>query len=143
VSVAERDPATDGLKATEIVQLDEAARLVPQVLLEMRKSAGSAPVIATLLMVRDELVLLVRVVVSEPVVVPTETEPNEREVGLMLTEPVDPPGAYPDSATVWGEFVAESLKLSEAVRVPLVVGAKATLAEQLAAAASVEVQVFE
>ena len=74
---------------------------------------------------------------------PTAVDGNPSEVGDTVTEPVEPPGAYPDSATFWGELEAESVKVSEAVRVPPVVGANATFTEQCAPAASVDVQVFE
>jgi hypothetical protein len=143
VSVAARDPLTLGLNETEIVQVAEAARLVPQDFPEMTKSPGFVPVTAMLLMVIDELVPLVNVAVCAALVEPTFTEPNENEVGLMVTDPLEPPGAKPESATLCGEFDAVSIKVSEAVLVPPVVGANATFAEQLAPAASAEVQVFE
>jgi hypothetical protein len=99
VSVAARDPLTVGLNETETVQLADAARLVPQDLLEMRKSPGFVPVIEILLIVIDELVPLFRVAVWVVLVEPTFTEPNEKEVGLMVTDPLEPPGANPDRAT--------------------------------------------
>jgi hypothetical protein len=143
VSVAARDPLTLGLNETAIVQVAEAARLDPQDLLDMTKSPGFAPVTATLWMVMEELVPLVNVAVCAALDDPTFTEPNEKEVGLIVTEPLEPPGAMPESATFCGEFDAVSIKVSEAVLVPSVVGANATFAEQLAPAASAEVQVFE
>lgn len=93
VSDADRVPVADGLNAMDTVQLAEAARLEPQVLLETTKSAGSAPVTETLPMVIAELVLLVSVADCAALVEPTFTDPKEREAGLMLTEPLDPPGA--------------------------------------------------
>jgi hypothetical protein len=141
VSVAARAPLTLGLNAIDTLQLAEAARLVPQVLLEMRKSPGSVPVMATLLIVMDELDPFLSVAVCVVLVDPIFTEPYENEVGLMVTVPPEPV-PVPDNAAVCGVFVAESLKLSVAVRVPLTVGAKIMLAEQLADAASVVPQVL-
>ena len=135
VSVADRVPVVVGLNSTDTPQLAEAATLEPQALAEMTKSPGFVPVSETLLMVIDELVPLVSVEDCAALIEPTFTDPNERLVGLMLTLPLVPPGAYPERATVCGEFVAESVKLRVAVKVPLVVGAKATFAVQLAPAA--------
>lgn len=143
VRVAVRDPPAPGLKSRATLQVPDAARLDPQVLLEMRKSPGSAPVTAMLLMVMDEPVPLVSTSVSTVLVEPTFTDPNERDEGLMATEPLDPPGANPESPTISGELVAESLKLSEAVRVPVVVGANKTFAVQLAPVARLDPQVVE
>jgi hypothetical protein len=141
VRVAARDPLTLGLKATEMLQLADAARLVPQVLLEMRKSPGFVPAMATLLIVMDEVDPFFSVAVWVVLVDPTVTEPYESEVGLMVTVPPEPV-PVPDNAAVCGVFVAESLKLSVAVRVPLTVGAKMILAEQLADAARLVPQVL-
>lgn len=124
-----------GLNSTEIPQLADAATVEPQALAKMRKSPGLVPESETLLTVIEELVPLVSVDDCTELVEPTFTEPNEREVGLTVALPLVPPGANPDSATDCGEFVAESLKLSVAVRVPLAIGAKAMLAVQLAEAA--------
>jgi hypothetical protein len=134
VSVAARDPLVLGLNAMETLQLAAAARLLPQVLLEITKSPGFVPVTDTLLMVIEELDPFLSVAVCDALVEPTFTEPNEREVGLIVTVP-PVPVPVPDRDTVCGVFVAESLKLSVAVRVPLTVGANATLAVQLADAA--------
>ena len=54
ISEAEREPETVGLNATEAVQLAPAARLVPQVLLEIRKSAALVPPMAMLLIAMDD-----------------------------------------------------------------------------------------
>jgi hypothetical protein len=132
---AERVPAVVGLNSTDTPQLAEAATLEPQAFAKIIKSPGLAPASETPLMVIDELVPFVSVEDCAALVEPTFTDPNERDVGLTVTLPLVPPGAKPESATVCGEFVAESAKLSVAVRVPLVTGAKATLAVQLAPAA--------
>jgi hypothetical protein len=135
VRVAERVPVVVGLNSTDTPQLAEAARLEPQALAEMRKSPGFVPVSEMPLMVIEELVPLVSVEDWAALVEPTFTDPYERDVGLTVTLPLVPPGANPESATVCGEFVAESVKLRVAVSVPPVTGAKATLAVQLAPAA--------
>lgn len=143
VSVADRDPEVLGLNATEMLQLAEAPRLDPQLLLVIRKSPGSAPETEIPLIVIEEPVPLLNVAVCAPLVEPTLTDPKERELGPIVTEPLDPPEPSPVSATVCGEFVAESLKFSVAVRVPLAVGANTMLAVQLAPAARLDPQVFE
>jgi hypothetical protein len=99
VSVAARDPLTLGLNATEMLQLAEAARLVPQVLLEMRKSPGFVPVMATLPIVMDDVDPFLSVAVWAVLVDPTFTEPYESEVGLMATVPLEPV-PVPDNAAV-------------------------------------------
>jgi hypothetical protein len=138
-SVAVRVPAALGLNTTLAVQLPEAARLVPHVLLEIVKSAAFVPEIATLLIVIDVVSLLLKVTDCPTLLEPTVTAANVRLVGLAetLAEGAVP---FPDSATVW--VPAESLKFNVAVRAPVVVGAKAILAVQLAAAASVAPQVL-
>lgn len=88
--------------------------------------------------------LLVKVAVFWPPMPPTETDAQLNEVGLTEAFPPDvPPGAKPDNAAVCGLGVAESLKLSVAVRVPLAAGANVMFAVQLAPAARLVVQVFE
>lgn len=141
--VAERLPVVLGLNETEMLQFADAARLVPQVFDEIRKSPAFVPPTLMLLMLIDELVPFVTVVVSAPLVEPTFTVPNESDVGLIVTLPLVPPGAYPDSATVCGLGVAESSKFSVAVRVPLTVGANVMFAVQLAPAARLAPHVFE
>ena len=99
VRVAARVPVVLGLNATDTLQLADAARLDPQVLLVIVKSPGLVPVTATLLMVIDEVVPFFRVAVCAVLVEPTLTVPNEKDVGLMLTEAVLPV-AVPERATV-------------------------------------------
>lgn len=141
--MAARDPLTLGLSVSEMVQLEDAARLDPQVLLEMTKSPGSAPVTAMLLRVIAELAPLLSVAVCAELDEPTFTDPKDSEVGLMVTDPLAPPDANPDNPTVCGVGLAESLKFKVAVRVPLVFGAKVMFAVQLAFAARDGPQVFE
>src|SRR6266568_3815869 len=133
VNVAARDPDTVGLKTMLIVQPVDAARLLPHVLLAIVKSPGFVPVKEMLLIVIAELVLLASVAVCDALVEPTLTDPNEKDVGLMETVLLRTP--VPESATVCGLLVAESLKFSVAVRVPVVVGAKVMFAVQLPDAA--------
>ena len=130
------------MKATETLQLADAPRLDPQVLLEITKSPGFVPVTATLLIVIEELVPLLRVAVCVELVEPTFTVPYERETGLMLTVPLELV-PRPESATVCGLGLAESLKFNVAVRVPLAVGLNVMFAVQLADAAKLDPHVFE
>jgi hypothetical protein len=75
VSVALRAPDVVGLNATVTVQLAEAPRLAPQVLDEMLKSPGFVPVMATLLIVIEELPPFFSVVVCVALEEPTFTVP--------------------------------------------------------------------
>ena len=59
--LAVRLPAPVGLNAIAAEQVPDAARLVPQVLLEIRKSAALVPEIATLLMVMEDVSLFDKV----------------------------------------------------------------------------------
>lgn len=137
--VAVRVPAAVGLNTIEAVQLADAPRLVEQVLLEIAKSPAFVPVIATLLIVIDELNPFFNVAVCAAVVDPTAVLAKPIDVGLAAT----PPGAYPVNVTTCGLFVAESLKFSVAARFPVVVGANTTFAVQLADAARLVPHVFE
>jgi hypothetical protein len=56
VSAADRFPAVVGLKATHASQLLFAARLAPQVMLEISKSPGFAPETEMLRMTTEALV---------------------------------------------------------------------------------------
>ncbi|HEY1580288.1 MAG TPA: hypothetical protein VGF82_24755 [Terracidiphilus sp.] len=142
LSVAVRDPAAVGLNTTEAEQLPDAARLVVQVLLAMLKSAALVPEIATELIVIDELVPFVSVTDFPALAVPTFTLPNERLVGLAVTDP-EAAGAYPVSVTFCGVLLAESLKFSVAERFPVAVGANVMFAVQLADAPRLVPHVFE
>jgi hypothetical protein len=63
LSVADRCPATDGEKATPIVQAPPAATELPQVSAISAKSPGSAPEIPRLVMLKAVLLPLLRVIV--------------------------------------------------------------------------------
>jgi len=87
--------------------------------------------------------LFVRVMAFAAPFPPTGTDTQLSDVGLTDAVPDVPPGAYPESATVCGLGLAESLKFTVAVSVPLVSGAKMMFAVQLAETARVEPHVFE
>lgn len=144
-SVAARVPARVGAKRMVAVQLAEAARLAPHVLAEMRKSPGFAPEMAMLPMVIAVEPLLLRVTDFGPPLFPTATLFQLRVAGL--TDALPPPVELlavprPESATVCGLPLAESVNLSEAVRVPAAVGAKTMVAVQEAEAATLAPQVL-
>jgi hypothetical protein len=129
------------LNVIEAVHEPEAARLVLQVLLDIRKSAGFVPEIAMLLIVIEELVPFERVTAFAALLEPTAVLLKVRLVGFGNTLPE---GAVPVpvSATFWGLPLAESLKFKVAERAPVVVGAKMMFAVQLAEAASVDPHVL-
>jgi hypothetical protein len=106
----------------------------------MLKSPALLPLIAMLLIVIAELSPFFSVAVCAALDDPTVVLANVSDVGLTETPP---PGAYPVSVTVCGEFVAESLKFNAADKFPDSVGAKTTFAVQLAPEARLVPQVFE
>ena len=116
------------------------ARLEPQELLAMEKSAALVPVIATLLMVMVEEVELDRVADWETLLEPTVVDANVRLDGLAVTLPAEAP--VPVRVTDCGLLVALSVNRSVADRAPLAVGLNTTDAEQLAPATIVELQEF-
>jgi len=120
---AERLPLVVGSKVTLIVQLPPAATEVPQVLV-CAKSPVLAPVSAMLETLSAAVPLLVRVAVSVPLVVLTASLPKARLVGERPAATVVP---VPERLRDWGLPVALSVMLTEAVRLPLVVGSKVTL----------------
>ena len=81
LSVALRAPATVGAKMMFAVQLAEAARLAPHVLLKMVKSPGLVPEMAMLLMVMAVVPLLVSVTAFCAPAPPTGTAAQLRLVG--------------------------------------------------------------
>ncbi len=132
--LAVRLPAPVGLNAIAAEQVPDAARLVPQVLLEIRKSAALVPEIATLLMVMEDVSLFDNVADWDALVEPTKVLANVRPEGLAETLP---PAAVPCpvNATFCGVLLAESLKFSVALRAPVAVGPKMIFAVQFADAA--------
>jgi hypothetical protein len=139
VRLAARVPAALGLNTRVAAQLAFTERLAPHVLPETTKSDALAPVTATLLMVMGEVLPLVSVTVCGEELDPTAVLANAMLDGLAATTPLVP---RPDSATVCGLLVSESLKLRIAVRAPVAVGPKTMFAVQLAPAASVAPQVL-
>jgi hypothetical protein len=141
VSAAVRVPDTLGENAMLAVQLAEATRLVPQVLLEIEKSPAFVPEIATLLMVIEVERLLVSVADCVALAAPTVVLEKVKLVGLLETLPL---GLVPKpvSVMVCGLLPSESLKFSVALRLPVVVGTKDMFAVQLAEAAREEPQVL-
>jgi hypothetical protein len=113
LSVAVREPVAVGLKTIDAVQLVDAARLVPHVLLAMLKSPASEPDIETPLMVIDELDPFDSVAVCAALLDPTAVLANVRLEGVAETVP-EVPVPSPLSATVCGVLVAESLKFNVA-----------------------------
>jgi len=135
---AERLPLVVGSKVTLIVQLPPAATEVPQVLV-CAKSPVLAPVSAMLETLSAAVPLLVRVAVSVPLVVLTASLPKARLVGERPAATVVP---VPERLRDWGLPVALSVMLTEAVRLPLVVGSKVTLIVQLPPAVTETPQVL-
>ena len=139
VIVAVRVPSADGVKSIPTVQLDEGARLAPQVLLAMAKSPGFAPekarsviVIALaplLVSVRDWGVLVDPAAVAEKVRLPGANT-------ALVSEPV------PDNPTVWGLFPAASVNVRVAARDPLALGVNVMLTVQVAEPARLVPQVL-
>jgi len=123
LSVAERLPATVGVKVTVIMVLPPGVTVIGVVAEVKLKSPGLAPVTATELMIRFPLPEFVTVTPSG-MLVPTPCEPKLRLVPLKLTLGAVP---VPDSATVCATTLALSLILREAARLPVAVGVKVTL----------------
>ena len=84
VKAAVRVPVDNGLKRTATLQVALAARLDPQVLLEMMKSAALAPVIAMPLMEIETEPPLVSVTVFAAPTLPTATLAQLRLEGLTV-----------------------------------------------------------
>jgi hypothetical protein len=141
-SVADRAPVPAGAKTMLTVQVAEAARDAPHVLLEIAKSAGLEPEKDRLLIVRVEVPVFLSVIAFGAPLFPIATETQFKEVGLTdaLPEPVAAP--VPLRATVWGLLVAESVKLRVAERAPDAVGLNTTEAVQEPAAARLAPQVL-
>ncbi len=96
------------------------------------KSPGLVPPRPMLLIVTAPAPVLASVIDWAVLVVPTGRLPNERDVGVRLTDSAVP---VPERLAVCGLFVALSVTVKVAVRVPEVAGVKVTLMVQLAPAA--------
>ena len=105
-SVAENAVADAGVNVTETVQLDSAARELPQVVVSA-KSVGLAPVMEMLLMASAALPVLVSVAACAALVVPVFAV-NVSEPGVSETAGAGGTVPVPLSSTVWGEPVALS-----------------------------------
>ena len=102
--VASRVPAASGVKVIVTVQFEEAARLVPQVLLEITKSPAFVPEIPMLLIATGEVPMLLRVTMLGVPVEPTATLPHARLLGSMRT----PTTRQPATARTMRQIVAGS-----------------------------------
>jgi len=94
--LALREPAAVGVNVIVKEQSEEAARLVPQVLLDISKSPAFAPEIAMLLIAIDEVPMLLRVTVFGDPCDPIFTSPQVRLRGSMRT----PATTHPISGSV-------------------------------------------
>ena len=137
VSVPLAAPVAVGVNVTPTAQLAPAARLVPQVLLEIAKG----PLIPTLEMVRAVLWRLVSVTVTAALVLPTATVPKFNELADRVTGELEllP---VPLRLTVCGLFPALSVKVSVPVAAPVAVGVNVTPTLQVAPAATLVPQVL-
>ena len=129
-----RVPGTDGLNTMEAVQLDEAARVAPHVLLERINSPAFVPVMATELMLIDVDPPLFSVTDWAVLLDPTATFAKLRLVGDTVTPVVDVE-PVPDNEAVCGLLLAVSETVRVAARAPDVVGLNTTVTVQLAEAA--------
>src|ERR1019366_6469190 len=99
LKVAVRVPVDSGLKRIVTVQLAWAARLDPQVLLEMLKSPAFVPEIAMLLIVMEVASPFDSIAACDALVTPTAVLAKESVVGLAVTLP-DAAVPVPESVTV-------------------------------------------
>jgi hypothetical protein len=129
VRVPEDEPTAFGVKVTLIVQLLCACNGVAQL------EAAKGPVVVMLVMFSATDWLLVRVMVLARLVVPTAWLGNCRPVGLSVTGCIP----LPLKDTTCGLFEALSVIVNEPFLLPVVVGAKLTLTEQLPFGAMVAV----
>jgi len=134
VSVAVRVPAAEGVNETEMLQLEEGAKLAPQVLPEIAKSPAFAPEMAILFTLNATVPPFVNVTVCGALVEPTASSEKDRLVGTTLALSMAP---IPESATVCGLLLAASAKVRLAARAPNADGVNAIPTVQLAEAAKV------
>jgi hypothetical protein len=98
LNVADRSPVVVGAKTMFAVQLEEAARDDPQVLLKISKSPGSAPVNPMLLIVIAVAPLFVSVTTFCAPFPPTGTDTQFRVVGKTETCANTAPGSRKHAA---------------------------------------------
>ena len=124
--VAVRVPAAPGVKVTEIVHWDFAARLPPQAFVGAAKSLGLAPVNVMVPIIKAVERLLVSVTFVAPLVVCTACAANLQEVGptVACTMPV------PVNEAVCGLFEAVSVTLRVPLSGPRALGVNVTVMVQ-------------
>ena len=137
LQVPESVPDVEGANAMFAVQLADAASVEVQVVEETEKSVGSES--TPVLSVTELAVVLVTLMVWAVLVDPTYVLLNVKLLGAADTTPAP----FPVRLTASGVELALEVTLQEPESVPAFEGAKATLAVQLADAASVEPQVVE
>lgn len=143
LKVAVREPVPVGAKMRWKVQLCEAARFAPQDCEVMEKSLALVPVMEAPEMPMVDEPLFVSVTSLLPLLDPTAKLAKDRLEGLAVALPAVELVPTPESETPWGLLEALSVKLREAVRVPVPVGAKATFTVQLVLGARLAPQVVE
>ncbi len=139
VRLAFRVPLATGWNTTVTVQVEAAARLEPQVLPVMAKSAEPDPVIRMLLMLTGVAPVLPSVTVWPELALPKAVSGKERLAGATVTADAPP---VPDNATVCGLLLAALVSVSVAVRLPEAAGVKVTFTVQVERAARLEPQVL-
>ena len=137
VSVPPAVPVAVGVNVTPTAQPAPAARLAPQVLLEIAKG----PLIPALEIVRDVLWRLVSVTVTAELVPPTATVPRFNELADRVTGELELV-PVPLRLTVCGLPGAESVKVRVPVAAPVAEGVKVMPTLQLAPAARLVPQVL-
>jgi len=134
-------PVAAGLNSTDTVQLAAAARVVPQVVADLRKDVALVPVTVSDVRVTVPVPVFLMVTSCAAVVEPTVVEAKVRAVGESETVKVGAAAPVPVRATVCGVPVALSAIDRLAVSVPVAAGLNSTDTVQLAAAARVVPQV--
>ena len=135
-TAADRTPVALGVNFTLMKQLAPDGTLVPQVLVWL-KSPAFTPTIVMLVMLTVASLLLLSVMVFGRLVVLTGWVPKFSPVGVSFTAV-----ATPVRVSFWVLLEALSVKVTEPVNVPIALGLKVTLIEQLAPGAMVAPQVF-
>lgn len=134
-NVAARAPVAVGPKTMLAVQLAAGASVVPQVLLKIEKSLAFAPLKLTLLMLMMVVFPFVNVATFCPPLFPIATDAHAMPDGEAEVLPAGAAAPVPESVTDCGLLAAESVKLSEALRVPVAPGLNTTATVQLPDAA--------
>lgn len=143
VSDAVRTPVAEGVNVTPATQLNPAARLAPQVLVRMAKSAAFGPVKVMLVIVSVDVPLFVSVTFcGGMMVVPRVRLPKFKLAGFNVTAGAGGVTPVPDSVALSGLLEALVVKVREADRAPRAVGVNVTLTTQFKPAARVAPQVF-